>query len=275
MKLNDMKQDESVTGIFFGPSGTGKTALLGSGGDRNLIVCPANGVVTLLSKWYKDTMKMNPYIEIVDEEPIPDGAKGYDMVSEKIEEYFEKHLDEFDTFCVDDCTNLRRMAMNKGLEVNQKLNRSQSLTKYVKNNQIIIREQQDYNIEMGFIEQFMRHWTMTAKNYKKNFFITAHERLEWKKAEKIGGEDTVLKNRPGFTGKTFPSDITGLFDLTWHLETLGSGDRVFYQIRTQGSSIIEAKTRWGGIFPPLIERAPTLLVILDHIKNQKPYTNTR
>ena len=274
-RLNDLNNDESVTGIIFGASGTGKTALLGSGGDKSLLIIPSNGLVTLKSKWFKDKYKSNPIVEIVDEQPIPDKAEGFDKVSEILEKYFENEINNFDTFCVDDCTNLRRMAMNKGFEINQKLLRSKSLEKYVKTHDVIIREQQDYNIEMALIEQFMRHWTQIAKSYKKNFFISAHERLEWRKAEKIGGEDTVLKNRPGFTGKTFPSDITGLFDLTWHAEVVGDGDRRFYQLRTEGNSIIEAKSRWAGIFPPLIEQAPSLSVIINHIKSGTPFTNKR
>lgn len=275
MKLNEMPNDEAITGIIFGSSGTGKTVFLGSGGDRTLLVCPSNGTVSLQSKWFKEKYKSNPFIEIADEDPIPDKAEGFDKVSSIIESYFDKHLDDFDTFCVDDCSNLRRMAMNKGFEVNLKLNRSKSKEKYVINHGIIIREQQDYNIEMGFIAQFMQHWTQIAKQYKKNFFISAHERLEFIPASKIGGEDTLKRCRPGFTGRTFPSDITGLFDLTWHSEVIGGGDRTFYQLRTQGDSIIECKTRWAGLFPSVIEKAPSLAVIIQHIKNQTPLLNSR
>lgn len=285
-RLNDLNNDESVTGLFFGPSGTGKTVLLGSAGDRSLIIVPSNGSVSLKSKWFKEKYKMNPFVEIVDEDPLPEKAEGFDKVAEILESYFTNHLDDFDTFCVDDMTNLRRMAMNKGFEVNLKLKRSKSKEKYIMDHDIILKEMADFVIEMGFIQQFMEHWTKIAKQYKKNFFVSAHERLEFTQEKKvdaatgekkaiIGGDKILAKNRPGFTGQTFPSDVQGLFDLTWHTEQLGSGDRTFYQLRTQGGSILECKTRWAGIFPTVIEQAPSLESIIKCIKTETPYINKR
>lgn len=266
-RLDEIRKAESITLLLYGNSGTGKTYLIGSAGSRSLIISPSNGLATLQSELFKTKIGTNPYIEVVDEEPIPNVATAFDKYSDIIDFYLDKHRDDIDTIIVDDATALRRYAMTKGLELNQKLNRSKtkSLSK-----EVIVPTVQDFGIEINLVEQFCRYYTTHCKANGKNFVLTAHERVVYDKPESISDIPTVRKISPGFTGKTFPDDITGLFDLTWHTETRGAGDRIWYQLRTQPDSVIVAKTRWGGLFPVLIENAPTLETIFNCVKTQTP-----
>lgn len=267
-RLSDIPPSDScVTLLLYGNSGTGKTYFIGSSGDRTLIVTPSNGVATLKSALFKSQIGANPFLEEVNEAPIPTRAEAFDKYSDIIDLYLEKHTDEIDTIVVDDATALRRVALNKGLELNNKLGLSKTINK---SKEVIVPAVQDYGIEMNLIEQFVREYTTRCKGFGKNFILTAHERLTYDKGDAMGDAPIIRKISPGFTGKTFPDDITGLFDLTWHTEVKGGGDRIFYQIRTQPDSVTVAKTRWGGLFPVLFEKSPRFTDVVNAVKSQTP-----
>ncbi len=272
-RLLDHNSHEAVTALLYGPSGSGKTFLAGSVGSEALIVTPSNGFATLKSPLFRKLCPdSNPYIEINDEMPIPEKAYGFDKVYDIIDKYLTEKKDEIRTIVVEDSTNLRRMALNKGLELNQKLglSKTKDRLKSLVQNDVIVPTVQDYAIEMNLIESFARQMCTECKRLNINFIMTAHERFTFGKPESMGGQAPVISIRPGFTGQTFPEDITGLFDLTWHTETKGSGDRTWYQIRTSGDSVLSAKTRWGGLFPTLIEKFVPMSKIFEHIKTSTP-----
>ena len=279
-RLNDIKPiDEVVSLLLYGNTKTGKTMFVGSAGDRTVIISPSFGLATLNSPLYKHMYGSNPIIEIVDEEPLPDKALGFDRVKELVELYLENP--EIDTIVVEDITNLRAMAMNKGLEMNGKLlsgagaPRTSTLQKMraMKSPAIIAKEVGDYTAEMGFIESLVKNAVTFAKEAKKHFIMTAHERCTYKPPDKMGGIRVLEKIAPGFTGQTFPDEVVGFFDLIWHSEVLGSGDRTFYQIRTAGSSSLIAGTRAGaGLFPTVFEKQPSFLDVVNCIRTGSPYT---
>lgn len=268
-KLNEVpSQDNSVTLLLYGNSGTGKTGFLGTSGDRSLIITPRHGLATLQSKWFKEYAKANPFIEVVDFPDKPSAAT-YDKYCDIIDLYLEKHFDEIDTICVDDATAFRRAAMDKGLELGGKFETSKTKSKMeaIKSD-IAVPAIQDFGMEMRLVEMFVRGTADLCKQKGKNFIMTAHERNVFNKPESIGGIATLRKVSPGFTGQTFPDEITGLFDLTWHTDTQGSGDRIFYRIQTQGDSVVVAKTRWGGLFPTLFEKQPKFSDVVNAVKTQ-------
>lgn len=270
--------DEVVSLLLYGNTKTGKTWFIGSAGDRAVIISPSQGIATLQSPLFKALIKANPFIELVDEEPMPEKAEGYDKVKALVELYLENP--DVDTIIVDDITNFRRMAMNKGLELNGKLlsgsgtPRTATLAKMRKlgSTAVIGKEVGDWTAEMGLVESFVNSATMFCKQAKKNFIMTAHERLTFKPPEKMGGLRVLEKVAPGFTGQTFPDEVVGYFDLIWHTEVAGSGDRTFYQIRTAGSNSLIAGTRWGGLFPTIFEKQPLFSEVVECIKSQKPYS---
>jgi len=271
MKLNDIPMGtEPINLLLYGSSGSGKTAFCGSAGDRTLIISPSNGLATLKSKWFHDTFKSNPFIEEV---PLDDvtSAKSYDRYCDIIDLYLEKRADEIDTIIVDDATTFRRAAMNKGLELGGKLNISKTKSKMeaIKTD-VVVPAVQDFGMEMRLVEMFVRGTADLCKSKGKHFILTAHERLLMEKGLNIGDVPTIRRIMPGFTGQTFPDDITGLFDMTWHTEVKGSGDKTFYQIRTQGDSVIVAKTRYAGIFPAFLEKQPLFTDVVKLIQSNTP-----
>ena len=283
-RLDTMKpEDEVVSLLLYGNTKTGKTVFIGSAGSRTVIISPSFGLATLHSPLFKHLYPgFNPIIEIVDEEPLPDKALGFDKVKELVEQYLENP--DVDTIIVEDITNLRAMAMNKGLEMNGKLlsgagsPRTSTLKKMrdMKSPAIIAKEVGDYTAEMGFIESLVKNAVTFAKQAKKNFIMTAHERCTYKPPEKMGGIRVLEKIAPGFTGQTFPDEVVGFFDLIWHTEVLGSGDRTFYQIRTAGSSSLIAGTRAGaGLFPTVFEKQPSFLEVVNCIRTSTIYQPKR
>lgn len=268
-RLNEVpSQDNAVTLLLYGNSGTGKTFFIGSAGDRSLVITPRHGFATLQSKKFKDTYKVNPFIEVIDF-PDKSSSETYDRYCDIIDTYLEKHLDEIDTIVVDDATSFRRAAMDKGLELGGKFNTSKTKSKMdaIKTD-LVVPAVQDFGMEMKLVEKFVRGTADLCKQHGKNFIMTAHERNVFEKGPNIGDMPTLRKVSPGFTGQTFPDEITGLFDLTWHTSTQGSGDRIFYQIQTQPDSVVIAKTRWGGLFPVKFETQPKFTDVVNAVKTQ-------
>lgn len=277
-RLNEHHTHEGITTLLFGGSGTGKTFLAGSAGDRTLIVAPSNGIATLKSPLFKQMVGSNPFLEVVDEAPIVDVATGFDKIEEVIDTYLRTKRDEIDTIVVEDATSFRRMSMNKALELNMKLNRSKTQLA-TKAHEIVIPTVQDFGTEINLTEAFIIKYTQICKSLNLNFVMTAHERLAFVQPVNsegktvIGAKSVLYSCKPGFTGQTFPDSVTGLFDNIWHTEVGGSADRTFYRIRTQGDSITTAKTRTAGIFPVLIEKFVPLSKLHDHVRNSTVFKN--
>lgn len=268
-RLNDLPLGESVSLLLYGSAGSGKTHLIGTAGSRTLIINTGLGITTLQSKGFrKHHPNINPIIETVQEQVLPDHAEAFDKCCDILDAYLNiKHpmYNEYDTVAIDDTTALKRFAMAKGLEVNAKEGKSTSLAKS-KASGVIQKAVQDYGLEMDFIDQFIIHYVSECKRLNKHFILTAHERVEYNKPSKIGEQPTVNKIRPGFTGQTFPDSVTGHFDMVWRMEPVGAGERILYQARTAGDSSLVAKTRWAGSFK-VIETNPNFLEIIQRIKN--------
>lgn len=266
-RLNDLPRGECVTLLLYGSAGSGKTIFCGTAGNRTLFINIGNGIESLQSKWFKSYCpNSNPIIETIIEDRVPSIAAGFDLVCDTVDKYIKDSSKDFDTIIIDDVTALRRMAMNKGLEINQTLNRSK--TKSLSRD-VIIPTVQDYGVEMNLIDQFIGEYTTSLREKGKHFIMTAHERITYKKGPNIGDIPTIHKISPGFTGQTFPDSVTGMFDLTWHMEAVGSGTNTIYRVRTQGDESLVAKTRHAGLFPTLYTN-PKFLDVVNAVKTQIP-----
>jgi hypothetical protein len=100
--------------------------------------------------------------------------------------------------------------------------------------------------------------------------MTAHERISFKEKGTITGPDVVDKIRPGFTGRTFPDSIPGMFDLVWYTQVIGGGERAIYRVRTEGDVGLVAKTCYNGLFPEIYPN-PNFQNIIKIIKGEKKY----
>ena len=265
MKLSDMPLGSSVIQLFYGGSGVGKTNYCGTAGSRALIINIGGGLATLQSPYFRKlNPNYDPFVETIIEEAIPDNARAFDDVCTIIDKYLKEKNAEFDTLIIDDITALRRFAMNKGLELNQKLNKSKSLatSKLHDAPQIAI---QDYAAEMSLVEQFVIEYIGICRRENKHLIMTAHERITFNPPSNLGGEPTISTIKPGFTGRTFPDAVTGHFDLVWHGEKLGGGEQIKYRARTVGDSALTAHTKWRGLFPTIYEN-PNFLDVISKIR---------
>lgn len=283
-RLQELPSGESIAGLIYGGAGKGKTWFLGTGGDRNLIIDTGNtGMETLKSKLFREKFKVNPIIVSVDEQLGERGnvdvATAFDATCDIIDWAVKEKLAEFDIICINDVTQLRRFAMNKGLEVGMKLGKSFSKKKALELDAVDYAVQ-DYKMEMDLIEKFVSGTKSLCIKHGLHFFMAAHERLTMTAAKDkdgrpvVGEAPVVVDTRPGFRGKTFPDDICGYFDLIWHMEAVGSGDNIVYRARTQGGEDITARTNFGGIFATIV-KDPNLLKTIELIKQsaRKPTSN--
>lgn len=273
-RLADIPRGESITMLAYGPAGTGKTWFCGSTGDRTLYIECENRLATVQGDLFRKKWgNWNPIIHQVTEEFLPDGgAKALDEIAQIIKKASIDYPDQFDTIVIDGASAFNRFALNKGLELNQKLGKSKTLTRIglnVLNTEIALMDLavQDRTAEMNMVENFIYKVNDYVRAEGKHFLMTAHERLTFKEKGNITSPEVVDKIRPGFTGRTFPDSIPGMFDMVWYFEAVGVGDRTQYRAITQGHKGLVAKTGFNGIFKE-IEPDPNFQDILKRIKNK-------
>lgn len=279
-RLNELPVGESIIGMVYAGAGVGKTWFLGTGGDRNLIIDTGDtGLETLKSKFFKDKIGYNPIIvsvgEKLDARGNVDISTAYDAVCDIIDWAIANKRSEFDIISINDVTQLRQFAMNKGLEASLKLGKSQSRKRAMEVDAVDYAVQ-DYLMEMNLIDKFVAGTKSLCVRNNIHFIMAAHERLTFKQARDsnnkviVGEQPVVVDVRPGFRGKTFPDDICMYFDLIWHLEAVGSGDAIVYRARTAGGEDITARTNFGGLFPTIIKN-PHLLQSIELIQNSRKH----
>lgn len=279
-RLDELPVGESVIGMVYAGAGVGKTWFLGTGGNRNLILDTGDtGMETLKSKLFKEKVGFNPIVVSVNERLGPRGnvsiATAFDALCDIIDWAIANKRSEFDIISINDVTQLRRFAMNKGLEANLKLGKSKSKSNAAELDAVDYAVQ-DYGMEMNLVDKFVAGYTAICKKEGIHFFMAAHERLTFKQARDtqgrvlIGEQPVVVDVRPGFRGRTFPDDICMYFDLIWHMEAVGSGDAIVYRARTAGGEDITARTNFGGLFPSIV-RNPHLLQSIELIQNSRKH----
>lgn len=261
-RLSELLKGSSIAQLYYGGSGTGKTNYCGSAGSDSVGINIGGGLSTIQSDRFKKAYNnADPVIETVIEPAVPDTAKAFDEVCDHMDRYLDDPtlLSTYNTIWVDDITALRRFALNKGLEINQKLGKSKSagLSKLY---DVSVTTVQDYAIEMSLIEQFVVHYIGKCRERNKHLIMTAHERINFNAPTTMGAEPTVSSIKPGFTGRTFPDAVTGHFDLVWHAEKLGGGEQIRYRARTVGDGSLTAHTKIGT-FPTIYENPNFLEVI--------------
>lgn len=279
IRLDDLPKGDGETFLNYGSAGCGKTFFAGTAGSRTLIINNGGGMNTLLSPLFQSKYKgCNPIIVTVAEKMSERGvfntAEVFDEICDSIDYYLKNHHEDFDTVVIDDVTQLRRGAMNKALELNDESGKSNTLKNFVKKFDLVSPAVQDYGVEMNLIEQFIASYTTTLKEAGKHFILNAHERQTFGKPAKIGDVPPLLETRPGFTGQTFPDQVTMYFDNVWHFEVVSGGSNRVYRVTTQGHETLVAKTRWGGVFET-IETNPNFPDVIRRIRETTPETMKR
>jgi len=278
VRLEELPRGESVTALVYGGSKTGKTWFLGTAGPRTLYIDTGDGIETLRSPLFKSNVQANPIVVRIDEKigprGVPELADAYYAVTDAIDYALAHFAADFDTICVDEMTALRRFAMYRGMEYNQKMKRSTTLKK-LQDEEMFMPAGQDFGTEMSLIEQFCVGYTQIAKSKGKNFLLAAHQRLIGEKPKDkdgnvIFGEEKIVKEiRPAVTGYQFPDTISALFDNVWRAERAGGGEGTVYRLRCLGDEMIVAGTRHAGVLPTVVRR-PNFLTMLKHIRSGEP-----
>jgi hypothetical protein len=276
--LDEIKPWESVIMLYYGGSGVGKSCFVGTAGSRTLIINIGKGITPLLSGWARKKYYPDgslPIVATISEvvnrkTGFFEKADAFDLVKRSIDWAMDHFPDRFDTIAVDDATALKAFAMNKGLELNEDFQRSKTKAAASKemNFGSFVPAVQDYGAEMDLIDKFVADTVDFCRTERKHFLLTAHERFTYKKMKdpsgKVMGEE-IDKTRPGFTGRTFPDEITAHFDCVWRAEALRTGGGMIYRAQTQDRMNIKAKTRYPEVFPdPVVE--PNFLKAIDKIK---------
>lgn len=284
-RLSDLPVAEGVTALVYGATGVGKTFFTATAGDRTLHLDLENRRSTIQSPLVQQKYHYNPIYKVFIEEPLPTGgAKVLDELTRFLRNEAYDMRSDYDTIVLDGITSLRRMAVNKGLELNLGTLKSTTLKKMeeikmkdpiVTNNQerivpnelgFINMEVNDYTAEMQLVGKFLFHLTDYCRTEGKHCIVTAHRRVFFEKPKGIDPDaPTISSITPGFTGKTFPDEVIGLFDLIWYFETTGSGENTSYRAKTVGDSNLVAKTCYPGVFKTL-EPNPNFQEILKRIK---------
>jgi len=273
--LDEQEQDRYVTLLYYGGSAVGKTYFVATAGPRTLIVNIGNGLVTIRGpvvreRFYKEGL---PIVTTIREERDPvtgifKSADAWDKVADAIDFALANFSDKFDTIAIDDASQLKVFAMNKGLELSGELNRSQTL-KTMRASGVIFAAKQDFGMEMSLVEQFIAGTVELCKRNKKHLILTAHERYVWKEIRDEKGRsagEVIDKIRPGFTGRTFPDDVTKHFDLVWQAEVIQANPNPVYRAHTEDSKTIKAKSRYPGVFDAL-EFSPNFLDMVKRIRS--------
>ncbi len=268
--LDQIAPGDSESFLLFGGSGTGKTRLLGTCGDRALILNNGNGIDTLQSPLFRELIKSKPIIatltESIGKGGIFSDATLHDALCDTIDYALEKFRDRFDFIAIDDGTQLRKGAANKAVVMNQDMGKSQTKVQIDKWEESIMAVQ-DYGQEMGIIETFVGNYTTICQQAKKHFILCAHERLNFKKGDKIGDPPVLIMTAPAFTGvDKNPSYVTGYFDNVWRTEVVGGGNERQWRITTKGHEQLNCKTRMDGIFETVEIVQPKAMFMLDAVK---------
>lgn len=258
-RLSELPIDTPDNGMIYGGSKSGKTWLIGTAGDRSLIIDVGNGIETLKSPLFKKKVGADPIIIQLREKyrsgGIPSVAEVFDLVSDAIDHALATIPDKFDVIFIDELTALRRSAMLKALDFNAGLGKSKT-KEQIQKWDAFQPARQDYGAEMSLIKQFFAGYIDITAAAGKHFFVLAHERRIYTPVKNSQGKDTDEKElkeiRPSITGQQDIDELPGMFHNVWYCYTVGHLPApVVYKIRTERDDKIMAGSRHGGLWSPI------------------------
>lgn len=269
--LKERQPGESWVLLYYGPSKAGKTYFAGTCGPRTLFLNTGDGLETLLSPAFTSRYPEAREMITVDiREFNPDtAAQGFDMVGDAIDHAMQYFPDKFDTVVLDEASAFRKLGLNKAVELNSQVAKTAARQGRNRMKDYSPVDVGDYGKEMDMVEWFFATYIPIFKGAGKHFVVLAHERQIFVKPAEIGGEATLKRVLPAFTGKTFPDKVPVFFDDVWHAEVAGGGTNIVYRARTAGNELELGGARHGGIFQT-VEPDPNFLKMLKRIQLAQP-----
>lgn len=264
-RVSELPPGEASTSVIYGPSGTGKTDLAGSA-PRPLIINTGNGEETLKAPSFKERRKgQDPIIVTITEEQVKNSWTGFYRVGDCIDHALETMSDQFDTVVIDDLTTLNRFGLNTAVDMNGESGRSQTKSTYAKRN-VYLPAMQDFGTQMGLIDWFFGTYIPILKAAKKHLIVLAHERLSYTKAKGKGDVPQLIAISPHVTGADKnPDGLIAHFDNAWRTSKVNTN---VYRLTTQGTEIVRAKTRTGGVLNE-VESNPDFREMLSRMQSGK------
>jgi len=261
-KLSNITLTESVTLLNYAAPGNGKTHLAGSAGSRNLIFTDLNGMVTLKNPVFLSQFPgCDPWVEEIPRDMDLASAKAYDYMADRINYWFENHMDKFDVVTIDDADQLRAASLVRAVATNKAEGKSETGTKIGKY-KIIMPAIQDFGTEMGYVEGFIANLISHCKIYNKHLIVNAHEKIIYNKDGGPNKEPTVKKIVPDFTGKASPEAILDYFDLVFRITRVGKHPSATLRYQCHPDEMHAAKDRYSVFktyedkltFPAILKR---------------------
>lgn len=235
--------NEGLTFLLYGPTKSGKTHIAGTFGSRSYYINIGNGFSTLLAPKFKSI-----YAKLYNNEPYNpirvdlSGDDLYTQVVEATDYALDKIPEQWDTFVLDDASRLQDASMDKAIDVNYDTGKSKSRD-VERATKVRVVGVQDFGTQMGIVDNYFSQLTDACKSMGKNLVVLAHEKRSYKTDKMV---QILTDVEPLFTGN---NKITSYFDMVWNTSFIGAGEQVSYRARTSRTEIIEAGTRWGGVFP--------------------------
>lgn len=237
-------KNESLTFLIYGNTKSGKTHFAGTFGSRSYYINIGNGFSTLLAPKFREI-----YAKLYNNEPYNpirvdlSGEDLYEQVIDAIDySLSDKMISQWDTMVIDDASRLQEAAMTKAMEVNFSTERSKSKAQEDRSG-VRLLTQGDFGTQMGIMDGFFSTLTDKLKALNKNLVVLAHEKKDVRMDK---GASIVTDIYPLFTGN---NKITSYFDMVWNTSSSGVGNQESFRARTCATAIVEAGTRWGGVFP--------------------------
>lgn len=232
---------QSLIMLIYGDPGSGKTFFAGTFGNDTLYINVGAGIATLYAPTFKEKHgEWNPFLF----SPDPNAKESMAI---QVRDAVDDALDNPDikNIIIDDATTLQDIFMMQAVDYNLSTNKSKTKLN-LREYRAVIPAVQDYGTQMAFIDSFMATYTEACRAMQKNFIVLAHAKREY--GEQKGTTPAAVNSvSPAFIGKK--NNIGGYFDFVWFTDVEGAAGQQRYTARTERNQLIEAKTRWGGIFP--------------------------
>lgn len=222
--IGDLKDDNWLRILLFGPPKIGKTALAMSFPFPALADFDAGGVKVIKSPWFQKSypeqikegvIRFKSFSPDTDEHGLPVGSVFFDGIK-----WINKVVidDTRHTIVADSLTTLAKAALAAALPATKKRGRSKTW-EHAKEDHLLLLTQADFGAEMGVMEQLL---DQSMKIKGKHFIAIAHER------EEKTASGTTINRSPLITGDRLRAKVAFWFDEVWHLTADTAGKRTLY-----------------------------------------------